>query len=445
MTKPLLKNRINIICFSLLIVIPSITFSQGKPIIKVAQDTLRIESDSKKDISRDIKIIVPKDKDSSDKDKIADQASLKDAKIIIEFDGENSNVDANTVKVAYKSEFKITDITKQQEFLYPVSVTRNEKDDRSMIFKIKVIASKGDEIKELSKRVVVYIKPLIKDTLASNRIHEFWIFTGTNFDPFSGPKSLEFFFRINSLIRVNEKFLIQFAFYKNRYNSSDTSGILPFTKIQRPLLGDSTYTLTRGNFKRTVNQTADPVGKQLDLLYKLSNNKESNFYGSFDFDLSTTNVSLNYKNEFFDSVSFRTAKLETVENYDKYGTTYFPESFSYRKPSYNIGIGLMWILNDEISNAKLQVIAGLSKYAELLSRVKNPDGNYIYTSQSLKMRFGQIRVFYTYKPVGISLGVDGFFRAGEPGAFALTLSKVFDFKSFGKTFSPVSALKVNSE
>lgn len=426
----------------LLIASPIIVFSQNKPKIFFKEgDSLRLESNNKQTLDATITVIVPKNRDTTDKKDIPNQDTIINGKVIIQLDEENSTVSLSKVKLPVSNEFSLDSLKEKKEFPYQITIPRDSKDDKTLIFSYIVKNSKGEEIKGFSKRIIIYVKPYKSDTL---RNYELWFMTGTNFDLFDGVKAEEFFFRANSLFRITDKVYGQVAFYKNRYNTIDTSsGSTPFSSIKSPNLGDSLYTMTSGNFRRTTSQTIDPLALQFDVLYKLTNNEESNFFATAGFDFSTTTVSINNKYNFLDtSFYLKTSKPDTVRGYNNFGTTSFPESISYKKPNYNLNVGFMWILNEDEVNIKAHFTAGFSNYATLITYYQSRGAGIIYNYESKKDIYVQMRMFATYKPLGLCFGLESFIRQNEVPAFNFTLSKAFDIKGFIKNFTPVSGLKI---
>lgn len=284
------------------------------------------------------------------------------------------------------------------------------------------------------------------DTLKSGRYLELWVMTGTNFDLFDGVKAKQFFFRANTLLRLSDKVFYQAALYKNRYYTTDTtsSGSTPFSSIKRPNPGDTIYTLTSGNFRKTTKQTIAPFALQAAVLYKLTKNEKSNFFLSVGGEFSITTVSLNNKYDFLDtSFYLKTSMPDTVRGYNNFGTTAFPESISYRKPNSNVSVGCMWILDENDVNIKTHLTVGLRNNTFLISYYQSRGAGIIYNYESKTNAYVQLRMFATYKPIGLCFGFESFFvNRNKVPAFNLTLSKAFDIKGLSKIFTPVSALKI---
>lgn len=386
-------------------------------------------SDAKKEASKSFKIIVP------------NQKAFKDAKIEFTVVGNDMNPSGIFLPNEKTIKLNSSDDTIKKEF--NVNFQRSKKDDRLLILKLIATDSKGNNIILADSNIVykIYIKPQSLDTLNGC---ELWFLTGTNFDLFDGIKSQEFFFRVNTLVKLNKNFYGQFAFYKNRYNSYDTtSGSLPFSSVIKPSIGDSVYTLTSGDYRRTTKQTIDPLALQFDILYKLTNNSESNFFATAGFDFSTSSVSIRNKYEYLDTTfKLHTSRPDTVKGYNSFGTTTFPESISYKKPIYNLNLGLMWIYNDAEINIKTHLTAGNSNYTNLISYYQSRGAGMIYNFEDMKNIYLQLRMFATYKPLGLSFGLESFIRKSEVPAFNFTLSKAFDIKGFIKNFTPVTGLNI---
>lgn len=421
---------------------------QGKPkVFFEGSDSLRVESSRILLPEVTLTIVIPKDKDSANLRDIPNQDSIKNRKVEIEVDQKNSVIDWSKVKLPIKTQFTLDDLSKELKFTYTLTVPRDLKDDKFLRVILHVKDTSGRELKDLSKTITIYIKPLIPDSLTSNRNYEFWFLTGTNFDLFNGVKAEEFFFRANALFKIQRSFFGQLAFYKNRYYTVDTtSGTLPFTTVKRPgSFNDSLYTLTAGNYERTTKQTVDPLGLQLDLLYKLTDDSVSNFFVTAGVDMSTTSVSIENNYKYSDTSFFlRTSKPDTVRGYNNFGTTSFPATINYKKSTYNLNFGFMWIMDESDVNIKAQLTAGISNYINLVDYYQSKGLGIVYNFQPKLSAYLQVRLFATYKPLGLSFGLESFIRNSEVPSFNFTLSKAFDIRGFIRNFTSVSGLKLKN-
>ncbi|WP_159727127.1 hypothetical protein [Sphingobacterium sp. 18053] len=415
--------------------------NKAKVFIKEGQ-FLRLESNSHLAVDSSISILVPKNNDEKDKDR-PKQDSIFKGKITIEIDG-SSTVDKSNLRIPAITEFSLDSIKEEKKFMYPFRVIRDKKDDKLLILNMIVKNKDGKKIDYLTKKITVIIKPLIDDSLSTNNDFEFWILAGTNFDPFNGVKPQEFFFRANTLFKISDKFYGQIAFYKNRYFNADSlSDNLPFTQVVKPGLGDSLYTIIKGNYNRSVSQTLDPLSLQFDIMNKIGSNNNSNFFvtGGFDFGLVNVKIKNSYK---LDTVSYwRTSQPDTIKQYNMYGSTRFPPSIEYKKAVYNINLGFMWILNAKDVNIKAHLTTGLTSYSNLISIRQSQSGSINYQFKSEKDIYLQLRLFATYMPAGISFGMESFNRPGSTPSFNFTLSKAFDIRGFTKNFTPVSGLSMS--
>lgn len=413
--------------------------------IKIKEgDTLRLKSNGNLSQSATITITVPKDGDNSGKTAI-DQSKILNGKVTVTVNKDKSHINLEDIRLPITSEFKLDNLKKEKEIKYSFSVPRDKNDDGALAIDIKVLNSAGTEI--ISKPIIIYVKPIDKDSLTSGKDFELWFMTGTNFDLFNGARPQEFFFRANTLFKINKDFYGQIAFYKNRYFTTDTvGGTLPFTAVKRPSLGDTLYTLTAASFRQSTKQTIDPLALQFDILYKLTHEEESesNFFITAGFDFSTTSVNIENKYQYSDTTFYlRTSKPDTVRGYNNFGTTSFPEKVSYKKPAYNLNVGFMWILDQKEVNVKAHLTAGMSNFTNLINFYQSRGAGIVYNYESKKEPYLQLRMFATYKPLGLSFGMESFIvKAGVP-AFNFTLSKAFDIKGFIKNFTPVSGLKIS--
>lgn len=99
----------------------------------------------------------------------------------------------------------------------------------------------------------------------------------------------------------------------------------------------------------------------------------------------------------------------------------------------------MCIYDDDKSNFKGQINAGVSVFNQL--RTLETKGG-VPTFSSAKEVYFQICTFYTFKPVGISIGFDASKIKSELLRLNATLSKVVDIETFFKTFSPINSLSI---
>jgi hypothetical protein len=419
--------------------------AQGKPKAYFKHDkVLREKSSSNKSPNITIVITVPKDKDSSDKNNPAVQDSLKKGKVIINANNSKSTVDLSNTRLPVQNEFTLDTLAKENVFNYVISVPRDLKDDKVLVLDLSAKTEKGDTIKSINESITILVKPLGSDTLTSNRNFEFWFFTGTNFDLFDGVKAEEFYFRANTLFRITDRFAGQIAFSRNRYYTVDsTTSTGTFNSRTPPTqFGDSLHTLSSGTYRRTGSQTTDPVGLQLDFLFKLTEDTVSNFFTTVGFDFSRLTVNLNNTYTYDTTYRLRTSRPDTVFGINNFGNTVLPSSYSYKKPLYNISVGLMWILDESEVNIKAQLTAGWSKYLDLISITQTKGNGTVYRFEEKGDPYMQLRMFATYKPLGISFGMETYIRRYSVPAFNFTLSKAFDIRGFIKNFTPVTGLKL---
>lgn len=403
---------------------------------------IRIESDSKLSKSTTIHITIPK----KDGDTFFTNAILS-----VECDLENSTVNKSSVSQQLNTSLTLKLDTGAMQFSYTVNYDRDSVDDKKLVLKLLLkkaqTASNEIALQDAVKKIEILIKPVIKDKIVTNNNWEFWLMTGTNFDPFNGIKTEEFFFRANALFKhANSGFYSQFAFYKNRYYTTDSTSNSTFRTATRPAKFDSVYTYQEGTYKTNISQTTDPIGFQYDLLYNLTGSElanNSNFFLSAGFDYSTTTTTIRRINNNFDTLkTYQTTKPDSAGiNLNSYPNSIPDVTLVYKKPSYNLNFGFMWIMDETDINIKAQLNFGISSYYNLAAAYMPRGSNqFIYSYSSQSSPYIQSKVYATVKTPGITFGFEMFARKSEFPAFNFTLSKTFDLKSFSKLFAPVSAI-----
>ena len=327
-------------------------------------------------------------------------------------------------------------------FPFRFSINRDSLDDRIYGFDVFVLDSNATKKNLKNSSITIYIKP-VSSTIDSNDEFESWFFAGTNFDLFNGIKPQEFFFRSNNLLHIHKKTYLQFAFYKNRYFVNDSSSRKFVWQNNTPiLLRDTMYNYIKGYYFHRTKQTADPIGLQLDLLYKLgisrsSEKSSTSFFITAGADVNSTTVTIENTFSNYDTIMFRTKNPDsTIKG------QLFPiptERTQYRTGVGNLNIGFMCIFNDVNSNFKGQINAGVSTFNQL--RTLETRGGMPTFSAKREVYF-QLSTFYTYKPLGISIGFIAYKIKSELFRLNATLSKVVDIETFFKTFSPVNSLSI---
>jgi hypothetical protein len=436
--------------FLLAILISSIFFlsleskCQTSPTLQIQEGHLiRVEGRGEKMSKSFFTLNIPPDSSLIGK-LYTNQDILLKSKIKLTIDRSRTTLDLTKTNISGIQEFQINRIDTTNRFKFQVSVPRDSLDDKLLVIAVNVFDSLGIHISNLDTSVTFYVKPAENDSLSSSKDYEFWLLTGTNFDFFDGVKAEEFFFRANMLVKITDNILAQVAFYRNRYFDADSStGRFEFNTVLQPRLGDSVYTLVNGSYSRASKQTVDPLSFQFDLLGKLTKNETSNFFFTTGFEASVTSVSLASSRYNLDTAFFlRTSKPDTVSrfSYTSRLPTFAPEIVKYRKPAYLLSVGLMWILDDREINIKAQIKTGMSVYSELESFVETRGRGTTFNFDKRERFFIQYRMFATYKPFGLTFGLETFLRTNELPAFNFTLSKAFDLRGFSKNLSSVSSL-----
>ena len=178
--KPIKMTYRKLTVLLLLAVLPLSVFCQSKPTVFFKQgDTVRLKSNSKKHIDTTLTIVVPKNKDSTDKHNIIKQDSILKGKLVVEVDRKNSTLLASaalaaSVKLPLNNEFDLDSLKQQKEFTYPVSVPRDLQDDKTLVLLLHVKNAAGKEIDSPFKKLVIYIKPFVEDSLTQGRNYELW-------------------------------------------------------------------------------------------------------------------------------------------------------------------------------------------------------------------------------------------------------------------------------
>lgn len=406
--------------------------SEGQS-VKFAKNQVRIMPGSKISVDTSLQILVGK----SD--------SLKNGKVIVEIEERQTTADQSKIMLQTTNEFSLGDFQRDTSFVYRFRFSRDSADDRQLVFKLtaKDSAGKVIDIANTDTTGLVYIKPYKSDSLTTEKDFEFWIFTGTNFDVFDGPKAEEFYFRANTLFSFNEdrRLFGQAAFYRNRYFSSDTSGVRSFVQ-QVPMVPPSNDSIryAAGTYINSVKQTTDVVGARFEVLYSMSKKddeekRKSRFFVTAGFDISSQTVKL--ENDFSDFDS--TVKTIVRPQRDSLRFSPLPgRRFTYRKPAYNFLTGFMWIYDSDKINVKGQLNSGLTVFSSPLFTEPTRSGSVPYVKDSKP--FIQMQLFGTLKTIGVSLGFELFSRAGDIPQFNVTLSKVFDLNGILSVLQPVKSL-----
>jgi hypothetical protein len=403
-------------------------------------DTTRLNSTSAKMVDTAVYIVVPKGQ------------SLPKGKVVIAVNKNTSSADLQAIRVPVTNEFKIGALEDTMRIRYPVTVPRDASDDRSVGLEIRAYDSlnKRVALADGDTTAIVYIKPLVADSLTTNDTWEFWLFTGTNFDPFAGAKAQEFFFRANTVFKIAPQFYGQIGFYKNRYFTADSTTKIPILYPNSPnriINGtDTSYSYTEGSYQRNISQKIDPVGVQLDLFYKLSKENmkgNSSFFATGGMDISTKQFFL--ENKF---TNLDTATVLRPRPIDR-GLSPPPlndQRVSFQLPVYNFNVGLLWILDNNDINIKAHVAGGASFFQGAVISTPRGSNQPVVTYDSTKVKpYTQIRMFATAKKPGISFGFELYARSGLFPQFNYTLSKVFDLRNFLNILTPVSALRLKPE
>lgn len=398
-------------------------------------DSMRIIAGPNKSVDTALAIIIPKG-----------AGSLLKGKVLVKAQYVNS-LELKTIKASLSDSFPI-DTSTDSLFSYPVSFKRDLKDDRFIRFALEAYDSTGKRVALADKDslITVYIKPVEPDSLSTHDNWEFWLFTGTNFDPFDGIRAQEFFFRANALFKIAPKIYGQIAFYKNRYFTIDSSINNKIFQPATPPLAingtDTSYRYITGSYQRNTSQKTDPLGLQLDVLYKLTKSElpgHSNFFLTGGFDFNTRKTTLTFKFEYDTSAYSRSTRVPRDTTMYNLPLSVVP--FSFQTAVYNLNVGLMWILDEAEVNLKAQLTAGYSHYSNpIVSYSVTRNGTNLIGFNEGRSYYLQMRMFATAKKIGLSMGFESFIRKDNTPQFNFTLSKVFELKHFVSLFSPVSSI-----
>jgi hypothetical protein len=405
--------------------------------VRFSVDSIRLKSDSRKSIDTSITILLP-----------ARPAANSKGKIMVEAE-DTKSLPLEKLKVPLKNSFEYKNATDSLSFSYPVTFPRDMSDDKFLYFRLKAFDDKGNRIPidHKDSLLVVYIKPYTPDSLSSNQSFELWFFTGTNLDPFEGVKPQEFFFRMNTLFKVNDHFFGQIAIYNNRYFTQDStrnSKVFQFGTPPYAINGnDTTFRYVTGTYGTNISQKTDALGLQLDALFKLKENDEngkSTFFGSLGIDVSTRKTTVTTKYFYDTSLYLRSTRVP--RDTPTYALPIQGIPFSFRQPVYNLSVGLFWIFENDLLNVKTHLTGGWSK-ATITSFSITPTrggGNSINYTPANDWFF-QLRSFATLRKIGLSVGAECFVKRNFYPQFNFTVSKVFELQNFLSLFSPVSSLK----
>jgi hypothetical protein len=417
--------------------------AQGQQAFKAyfSKDTLRFNSSSTKTIEAPIEI------------KVINSQALTGGRVAITIINSRSNVKLNEIKVPISNEFKIGAAADTVKEKYNVSVPRHSKDDRVLVLALEAYDSKGKRIplSDKDSALVVYVKPFAEDSLTRDEDFEFWLFTGTNFDPFEGAKPQEFFFRANTMFKISSRFYGQIGIYKNRYFNADSATIIPIFLANSPariVNGiDTSYSYLQGSYQRSTSQKIDPVGLQIDGMFKLGDLKKkgiSSFFATAGLDISTKSIRLENKFTNFDTATVLFSRP------DSRGRTLAPptrdQKVHFQVPTYNFNVGLLWVLNKDDVNIKAQLTGGFSSFQGAKIFIPRGTNEPTVSYDSLKAKpYIQLRMFATAINPGLSFGFETFVRKELFPQFNFTLSKVFDLRNFLKVLTPVIPLKTKAE
>lgn len=404
------------------------------------KDTMRLNSDSKRAVDTFLIISVERRPVGSENIKIKVSPT------------KNLSLSLNDVRVPPSNEFPLSD-TSGKILKYPITIPRDQKDDKFIEFEVSVTDKDNNPIalKKGVTKTILYIKPYVDPSVTSNRNLEMWLHTGTNFDPFDGAKPQEFFFRWNTVFKITSHVFGQVSFYKNRYFNSDSTVNSPvFQPATPPTTLSSTgltqYRYIKGSYKSTSTQTIDVLGLQLDGLYELNSNHFGNsaFYADLSFDINTRKTTIKFNNSFDTMTYIRDTPIPRDTPIYSLPPT---RPTAYKTPLYNIGLGFMWIYDDADLNIKGQLVAGWSNSIETVQYPSYTRGFALGLVQQVKENnvYMQTRLYATYKPIGFSFGGEVFLRRNSLAEFNFTISKVFELQNFAKLFSTISSLETKAK
>lgn len=386
-----------------------------------------VQSDAKKDASVTFKVIVPK------------QDKFKDAKVeifVAESDMSPSNVylpNDPTITIGSSAD------TIKKDFNFKFQ--RSDKDDRVLTLKLNAKDKDGKDLSLSDSNIIykAYIKPLISDTLsdASQKGHEFWLFTGTNLDLLDGVKMKELYFKGTYLFNFkNDKQTtrswVYLTFGKNRYFSDrDSLSRIPFKDMVLKATPGDSITIANGYYNSFRQTVTDNIFASFDYLYNIRelSAKNSKLFLNLGFYFGLQTLKTSYNNH--DILSDTTTYLRKVDS--SYIFRPLLGDSKVRQFNYNISFGFTHILSTEKLNIKTQLTAGLNIFNYPYSIVRNSTNEYSFY-ETKKQLFTQLRIDGTVLNAGLSIGFETFIRRGEIPLFNVSLTKVIDIEQLSSLF-----------
>lgn len=367
--------------------------------------------------------------------KIPKQTAFSKPTILFSVDPDKTNV--KDLMLPTELTHKITDTSKDSEVTFKVAFTRDTKNDRTLVFRVKAKDEKGNDIKltdDKSTTAEIYVKPFGE---LENNDNEYWFFVGTNVDLLDGVKAKDLYFRGSFLIPLsnNEPRKHQFyiTFEKNRFfRERDSLYRIPFSDIVfKPGQPDS-ITVARGqynSFREIVTENLGFSFSYLRNIMKPSNNY--NFYAMAGFYIDYQTNTYNYTNHSILS--------DTSTHLRKKDSSYIfrPLLTKDRTNSWNsnLYLGFMYIHSGSSVNLKTFLQSGLNILRYPSSRIKTSttEMTKYNTNKNLYIRF-HIDATLVESP-GVSLGGEVYLRAGEMPLFNFTITKVIDYRQIKTLFS----------
>lgn len=341
-------------------------------------------------------------------------------------------------------------VSRTEEISKKISVkfSRNLKDDRLIILKIRAFDKVGDTLtlEEINTEYKIYIKPLSND-ISENEEHgyQLWFHTGTNFDFLDGIKAEDLYFKGSYLLNIPKEkertpSWIYATFGKNRYSTERDSipEILFNMRILNPTPSDSIEVIN-GYYNTLRKATSESIFASLKYLYNVErwSNKNSRLFLSIGFYWDLQVITRSYSNQVIASDTTKYYINEAPIRFEP-----LARENKIRQMNYNLGAGYLHILSTDIVDVKTQLTVGYN----ILTYPERVIERGLTRREFSRREAGYFIMFSTEATVlnpGISIGFETFMRKDNYPLFNVYLTKVLTLEKLAALFSPISSLETN--